>query len=164
MPRKLILPTALLALTACGGETRLIGPGEPPRSTLTAKIDGRLWTPSFPSVSLSGTTLQLSGYEPGRNGEPSRRIAVIARGVTGPGTYDLGPAAPDSHGTVTFQLGFSADYRTSDRSPYASAVIVTTFDENHLEGTFYFTAEGTASAGVPTPRSFVTDGAFAAEF
>ena len=164
MSRQFFTTMVVLALTACGNEAKLTGPSEQQSPPLTAKIDGRPWIPSYPSVTISGTTLQLSGYEPGRNGEPSRRIGVVARGVTGPGTYDLGPEAPDSYGTVVFQLGFKADYRTSDRSPDASAVIVTQLDDHHLKGSFFFTAEGTASAGMPTPRSFVTDGAFEITF
>ena len=136
-----------LMTTACLDTTDPnVNNGPPPMS---ATIEGTEWHATGVLVTPTETSITL-----GASNEASNAAMSIAIAGTGPGTYPLGPTSA-SNGFVAVTTG---QVWSTLGEGGSGTIVVTTFANRHIAGTFNFTA--VPSMGDALGNVHVTDGKF----
>ena len=145
--RLAVATTVALLITSCLDTTDPNQNNGPP--PMSATIEGTEWHATGVLVTPTETAITL-----GASNEASNAALSIAINGTAPGTYPLGPGSASSGfvgittGQVWSTLGDGA----------SGTIVVTTFANRHIAGTFNFTA--VPSMGGATGNVHVTDGKF----
>lgn len=132
-----------LASVGCGGDD----PTGPVTGPMTALIDGERFVAEFATVQRAADVVYVNGAGAGQ------RAIGFAFQDDGPGTYTLGQGNPVSVGV---QIG--NDTWSAGAGVGSGAIVVTTFTETRLVGTFAFTVGSGGSTLT------ITEGAFDIEF
>lgn len=143
------MAAAMLALmaTACLDTSDPNANAGPP--PMSATIEGTEWHATGVFVTPSETAITLQGTN-----EASNAALSMAITATGPGTYQVVPGS----GSAAY-VGITTGQVWSTLGDGASgSIVVTTFANRHITGTFNFTA--VPSSGGATGNVHVTDGKF----
>lgn len=142
-----VLLMAFSMAISCGSDDGGSGTGGGSGSFLQAKVDGDTFKAEVmgqPTVTAirqgSGATtlIQISGANASVNG-----MNVILFGVTGTGTYNVGP---DSDSVLAYTTSSSASYDTGECDGATGTVTVTALTDDKVEGTFEFTGKSEENA------------------
>ncbi len=154
--RKILILTATLLLSACGGDSST-GPEDGAaleNGSMSARIDGAAWTAtSALAVSYEGGILAFAGSD---DTQTTVGIGLIP---DGPGSYPMGPDQP-TNADLTFGGG-----KSWGASPFlgSGSVTLTSMSEHRATGTFAFTADPVESTGAAGTK-VVTEGTFDVNF
>ena len=154
---------AAISLVACGGDS---GTGPNPNGsggTITATVDGSTWAPpsTLVQAAYGNNTFALGGTV---TGTPNRQINITVSGVSGPGTFDLGPANPAALALLTFSTGSSSvSTWTTALSPATGSITFSTLTATGAQGSFQFTGQATPGTSATGQKS-VTSGSFNVTF
>lgn len=131
---------ALATTAACGGESAGPTGGSGP---MTARIDGDPFTAQFASVQRGGGSVFVNG------GGANQRAIGFTFPDQGTGTYTIAPGV-----LVAAGVSIGPIHYTAGQSSGAGTIIVTTFTDSRLAGSFVLTVV----AGSSTLS--ITDGQF----
>jgi hypothetical protein len=120
--------------------------GAPPMS---AMIEGTPWYATGILVTPTPTSITLGGG----NSQSNAAVSVVIN-ATAPGTYTLGPGNTSS-GVIGITTG---QVWSTDGDSASGTIVVTTFANRHIAGTFEFAA--VPSTGGATGTVHVTSGKF----
>ena len=147
-PSVLVVAVATLALcAACGGDTT--GPAKPNGETMSARIDGEVWSANSIGVdSAPPSLLVVQGANAGRT------LTLVIPLSQGAGRQTVGSTTPIAAGLVIGPQSWMAS-RTQGG---AGSITLTTVAPGHVAGTFAFTLAAHDGAS-PAARE-VTSGTF----
>jgi hypothetical protein len=149
-----LLPTLALLVAACGGgDPAPTGPNQATESTVSARIDGTLWTAAAVSANASnGVLIVGSGDATGRG------LGFSVMVNQGTGTQTIGSGSLVNANTTRSGQSWLASSGIGSGS-----ITLTRVESNRVAGTFAFSLRATTASINPQTMA-VTEGRFDVKF